>query len=97
VAGKKIDPKEIEEVLLKYDPITDVAVFGKTSSKTKMDVLCAAVISTEPLTRADIVDFIRERLASYKIPQKFIFLDHLPRNSSGKVLRTKLVEMITDF
>ena len=92
-----MDPKEIEEIILKFEPVNDVAVFGKNSRKTAMDVLCAAVVASSQITRIDLIQYLRERLAAYKIPQKIIFLDKLPRNSSGKVLRTELVKHITDF
>lgn len=94
VAGKKVDPKEIEEALLKYDKISDIAVFGKISDKTKLEVICAAIVSNGEISRSDIVAFAQERLAPYKIPQRVIFLDKLPRNSAGKVLRTELSQMV---
>ncbi len=96
VAGKKVDPKEIEEVLLKNEVIADVAVFGKKSVKTKLEVLCAAIVSDKKLTRADIIEYVQPRLASYKIPQEIVFMDSLPRNSSGKVLRIELIKMLEE-
>ncbi len=93
VAGKKVDPKEIEESLLKCEGIDDVAVFGKKSSKTKLEVLCAAIVSKAGLSKDEVISFLQEKIAPYKIPQRIFFIDELPRNSSGKVLRRELVSM----
>lgn len=97
VAGKKVDPKEIEEVLLKCEGIDDAAVFGKKSSKTRLEVLCAAIVTKEGLSKERIIEFIQPKLAAYKIPQRIIFMKELPRNSSGKVLRRELVEVIGEI
>lgn len=96
VAGKKVDPKEIEEVFLQCDKIEDIAAFGGKSTKTGLEVLCIAVVAKQELTRKDLVEYVQERLASYKIPQKIYFLNQLPRNSSGKVLRRELVNLLSN-
>ncbi|WP_313561746.1 class I adenylate-forming enzyme family protein [Ruminiclostridium cellobioparum] len=96
VAGKKVDPKEIEAVLLKCAGIDDVAVFGKKNIKTKLEVIYAAIVSRAGLKKEDIIEFVQPRLAPYKIPQRIIFMDELPRNSSGKILRRELIETVEE-
>ena len=93
VAGKKVDPKEVEELLLKFDKIKDVAVFGQLNPDTKQERLCAAIVTEHNLQRVDIVSFLQDKLTSYKIPQWIVFMDKLPRNSYGKVLRRELATM----
>lgn len=94
VSGKKVDPKEIEELLLEHHDISDVAVYGKTNPNNSDEVLCAAIVKRDAqLTREDVTFFLHGRIASYKMPQIIHFLETLPRNSSGKVLRRVLKEI----
>ncbi|MBW2468000.1 MAG: hypothetical protein JRE62_01810, partial [Deltaproteobacteria bacterium] len=54
-----------------------------------------AVVSLKPkeqLNAEDIMAFLKERLAKYKVPKQIIFVDQLPRNAAGKVLKNKLRE-----
>ncbi len=93
VAGKKVDPKEVEEVILHYSQIEDVAVYGVMSKKTNMEVLCCAIVSDNDINIEELKIFLQEKLSSYKLPQRIYKFNQLPRNASGKVLRRQLIEM----
>ncbi len=94
VAGKKVDPKELEDVMLKVENVSDVVAFKKTSKTTNDEILCLGVIpKNKTLTKEYIISYLTERVASYKIPQKIVFLNEIPRNSSGKILRRELTKM----
>lgn len=92
VAGKKVDPKQIEDVLLTCNKIKDICVFGHKKTPNSIEVVCAAVVPRNKVSKKDLIDFVSEKIASYKIPQRVYFLESLPRNSSGKILRKVLAE-----
>ena len=50
------------------------------------------VTSDEPPKDTELRDFLRERLERFKVPKEFVVLDEFPRNATGKVVRSKLVE-----
>ncbi|HEY5208190.1 MAG TPA: class I adenylate-forming enzyme family protein [Stellaceae bacterium] len=89
--GVNIYPAEIEAVLGTHAAVGEVCVFGIADARLG-EIVAAAVVrrrGTDP-TEADIQAHGRERLVSYKVPDRIIFVAELPRNSSGKVLRAEL-------
>jgi long-chain acyl-CoA synthetase len=91
--GVNIYPAEIENVLIGLDGVRDCAVFGIPDDEFG-ERLCAYV---EPeagtkLQPAEIQDYLRARLASFKVPKEVRFLDALPREASGKIFKRKLRE-----
>jgi long-chain acyl-CoA synthetase len=88
--GENIYPAEIENALMKHPAITDVAVIGVPSERWG-ETVKALVVSTDPgLTEEAVIDFAREHLAGYKCPRSVDWLEALPRNPSGKVLKVEL-------
>ncbi|MDQ8726140.1 acyl-CoA synthetase [Bradyrhizobium sp. LHD-71] len=89
--GVNIYPAEIENVLIGMDGVRDCAVFGIPDDEFG-ERLCAYV-EPEPgakLGAAEIQDYLRARLASFKVPKEVRFLDVLPREASGKIFKRKL-------
>ncbi|MCB2188037.1 MAG: long-chain fatty acid--CoA ligase [Deltaproteobacteria bacterium] len=89
--GENIYPRELEEVLLTHPDIHDVAVVGQPDPLWGESV--KAVLVRRPgssLSEQEVVEFCRSRLASYKKPRLVEFVDELPRNPSGKVLKRQL-------
>ncbi len=90
-AGENIYPAEVEKALFKHPAIADAAVIGIPSEKWGESVLAfVALKSNEKPTAEDLIEFCRSYLAGYKLPQKVEFVDSLPRNASGKVLKNEL-------
>jgi acyl-CoA synthetase (AMP-forming)/AMP-acid ligase II len=91
--GENVYPREVENALFEHPELTDAAVFGIPSEKFGEDVM-ATVVAKEGanLSEQDIIDFCRTKLGGYKIPRKVDFMDELPRNASGKVLKKDLRE-----
>jgi len=92
--GVNIYPAEIEETLLKHPAILDVAAVGWPSREMGEEIACFVVKRGE-IDEAQILDILRENVARYKIPKQIFFLDDLPKNSMGKVVKPELVKRLT--
>ncbi len=91
--GENIYPAEVENAIYGHPEIADVAVIGVPDEKWGEAVKACVVLKEDaPLREADIISFARERIASYKCPKSVDFIDALPRNPSGKILRRELRE-----
>lgn len=88
-AGEKIFPAEVESALLEHESIVDAAVIGvpdlRGGELVKAILVCSSGATT-PKTR-ELLTFLRTRLADFKLPKSFEFVDSLPRNPSGKLLK----------
>ena len=90
-AGYNVYPAEIERVLAKH-PSVSIAAVGKEEDKLKGEIAKAYIVLREGFkTREDeLINFCREHLAAYKCPRKVIFVDDVPKTSSGKIMRREL-------
>ncbi len=91
--GENIFPAEVETVIARHPAVREVAVIGVPSPRWGEEV--CAVIVPEPghrLTAEALEAFLREQIAGYKRPRRLVFVDALPRNATGKVLRRVLKE-----
>jgi long-chain acyl-CoA synthetase len=92
--GVNIYPAEIENVLIGMAGVRDCAVFGIPDNEFGERLF--ACIEPEPdaeLSSAAVQDFLRERLANFKVPKDIQFLDALPREASGKIFKHKLRDL----
>lgn len=91
--GFKIYPREVEEVLYAHPKVLDAAVVGHRH-ELRGETARAYVVPRpgEPVTKGEILDFCRERLAPYKVPREIEFVAELPKSAIGKVLRRELRE-----
>lgn len=86
--GENIYPAEIEEVLYQMPEILECAVIGVPNKEWGENVKAVIVLKPgEVLTSEEIIKYCESRLASYKKPKEVEFIDELPRNTSGKVLK----------
>ena len=89
--GVNIYPAEIEEIIHEHPAVIDVAVIGVPNDDWGEEL--KAVVALKPGQRAtadDIIDFCRDRLADYKRPRTVDFVDEVPRNPSGKLLKREI-------
>jgi long-chain acyl-CoA synthetase len=94
VAGTyNIYPRDVEEVLYEHPKVLEAAVAGVPRADGGAEVRAFVVLRRgERATAEEILQFLRERISSYKLPRAVEFRDALPRSSIGKVLRRALVE-----
>ena len=94
VNGINVYPREIEEILYQYPGVKEAAVIGKVDPrKGEQPVAFVAPNDGVALDVTDIQHFLKHRLADYKLPRHMIILPALPRNSTGKILKTDLRQM----
>jgi o-succinylbenzoate---CoA ligase len=91
--GENIYPAEIENVLAAHPDVREAGVCGIEDPQWG-SVPIAFVVVNGNLTEEELVSFCEERLARYKVPKSFRFIDELPRNASNKLLRRKLKELL---
>jgi acyl-CoA synthetase (AMP-forming)/AMP-acid ligase II len=90
--GENIYPAEVENAIHGCPGVADVAVIGVPDDRWGEAVKALVVRSDERADEAEIVAWAKARIAAFKAPKSVEFLDALPRNSSGKVLRRELRE-----
>jgi acyl-CoA synthetase (AMP-forming)/AMP-acid ligase II len=89
--GENVYPGEVEELLSKHPKIADAAVIGvedeKFGQRLKAFVVCS---NSADLTEDEVKSYVKDHLARYKVPREVKFLDELPRNATGKVVKREL-------
>ncbi len=91
--GENVYPREVEDVLFEHPDVQEAAVFGVPDDRWGERVHAVLVPAVgRDLDPAAVLTFARSRLASYKVPKTAEVLQVLPKNATGKVLKTKLRE-----
>ena len=89
--GENVYPAEVENAVFAHPAVADVAVIGVPDEKWGEAVKAVVVLKPgAEVTTDDIIAFVRERIAGYKVPKSIDVVSALPRNPSGKVLRREL-------
>ncbi|MFI5266618.1 MAG: class I adenylate-forming enzyme family protein [Chloroflexota bacterium] len=88
--GENIAPDEIEAVLESHPDVEEAAVIGLPDDEWGERVTAIVVRGSNGVSPGELADFCRQRLASFKKPETILFVDELPRNALGKVLRKDL-------
>jgi acyl-CoA synthetase (AMP-forming)/AMP-acid ligase II len=90
-AGENISPEELESVLYSHPKIDEVAVIGIPDPEWGQEPMAVVVLKKgESATADEIMEFCRQNLASFKRPRMVEFVNELPRNPMGKVLKRVL-------
>lgn len=92
--GTKVSPQVIEDVLLSFEPVVDAAAFGVPDG-SGLTQIWAAIVADGPVDGAALSARCRERLHE-RAPKFVVKVGALPRNDGGKVVRSKLVDMIVE-
>ncbi|MFB6441500.1 AMP-binding protein [Streptomyces sp. NPDC056411] len=94
--GENVYPREIEELLYSHPKIADVQVVGVPDEKYGEEIAACVILRNpeDPLTRDELADYCRTRLAHYKVPRYLEVLDAFPMTVSGKVRKVELRERL---
>jgi len=93
--GENIQPVEIENVLYSHDAVSDVAVVG-VSDPEWSNIVTACVVTDGSVTATDLDNHCRNSsLENFKRPRRYEFVDAIPRNPSGKILRKEMLARLT--
>jgi long-chain acyl-CoA synthetase len=93
--GYTMLPSEIEDVIKEYEPVREVAVVGVQANEIEFGQIVKAFIVLKDehkgsIKRDDIIAWCKDKLAVYKVPKEIEFVDELPKNELGKIVRRKL-------
>jgi len=93
--GENVYPVEVENALTEHPDVVEAGVVGVADEEWG-EVVAAAVVLREGalLAESDLIAFCRERIADYKIPRRMRFVEALPRNATGKILRDEVRDSI---
>ena len=95
VAGRKVQPDEVERVLRDMPAIADVTRHRRCRIAQRGEMLAACIVRRDPRLRPlDVRQFCAMRLAAHKIPRVYVFLDEMPRDERGKTSRRALDEAV---
>ena len=91
-AGRKVNPREVEQVILQMDGVREAKVYG-TPAGARGEVVAAAVVASPDVTREQVREFCRARLSMHKVPRIVKLIDAIPIDDRGKVRRSALAEL----
>ena len=96
VGGYNVYPREVEEVIFEHSDVVEAAVIG-VPDPDYGEAVHAFIVLKEgvELDMESLERYCRQRLAKYKVPKHFEFLNELPKNTTGKILRRSLKEHVT--
>jgi fatty-acyl-CoA synthase len=89
--GENVFPREVEDVLAEHPGVEDVAVIGVPDDHFGQRLRAFVVPAPgAQLSEDDVRDYVRDNLARFKVPRDVVFVDVLPRNATGKILKREL-------
>jgi long-chain acyl-CoA synthetase len=94
-SGFKVWPREVEDVLVSHPAVYEAAVIGIPDAY-RIESVCAVIHlhSNVPFDLGELKEWCRARMAVYKLPREYVFLDALPKTATGKVLKRELRAMV---
>ena len=91
--GSNIYPREIEEVLLRHPAVAECSVVGRPHSEWGEEVV-AFVVLREKISTEELDRLCLDNIARFKRPREYRFVEALPKNNYGKVLKTELRKLL---
>ena len=91
-ASKKVNPREVEQVLLQIDGVRQAKVYGEPAG-ARGEVVAAAVVASPDVTREQIRAWCRDHLSPHKVPRIIKLIESIPVDERGKVRRAALAEL----
>jgi long-chain acyl-CoA synthetase len=93
VGGENVFPAEVENVIVGHPSVSEAAVIGIPNER--WGELVHAFVVTKPgheVSGRELAEFVRDKIAAFKVPRRFDFIDYIPRNATGKILHRQLRE-----
>ena len=90
--GENVFPKEVEDCLARHPAVVEVAAVGVDDDDFGKRLRAFVVVGDDAVDEDDLKGWVKQNLARYKVPREIVFLDELPRNATGKVLKRELAE-----
>jgi acyl-CoA synthetase (AMP-forming)/AMP-acid ligase II/carbon monoxide dehydrogenase subunit G len=91
--GENVFPKEVEDLLVKHQAVSEAAAIGVDDEDFGQRLKAFVVLDGgKKATEDELKGYVKENLARYKVPREIVFLDELPRNATGKVVKRELEE-----
>jgi len=92
--GENVFPKEVEDLLARHDAVAEAAALGVEDKDFGQRLRAFVVVERgKQVSEDDLKTYVKKNLARYKVPREILFLDELPRNATGKVLKRELKEL----
>lgn len=91
VGGYKVDPIEVGDVVAEHPKVSEAVVVGVPGKGPGEELVKAVVVPNAEVEEREVIDFCRERLANYKVPQVIELREEIPKSPLGKILRKYLV------
>ncbi|TNM50824.1 AMP-binding protein [Nocardioides albidus] len=90
--GENVFPKEVEDCIATHERVAEVAAIGVDDPDfgKRLRAFVVRVPEAEPVSADELKDLVKRNLARFKVPREIVFLDELPRNATGKVLKREL-------
>jgi fatty-acyl-CoA synthase len=89
--GENVFPREVEDLLADHESIEEAAVVGVSDDQFGQRLKAFVVLRDGvELSEQDVQDYVKANLARYKVPREVVFLEELPRNATGKILKREL-------
>ena len=97
MAGKKVNPAEVEAHLLRYDGVRQAVVFGRTAGAgLRNEEVAACVVASPQVSDGDLLRFCRAALSAWQVPKRIFMVDAIPTNERGKISRRDLARRFSD-
>ena len=89
VAGKKVNPAEVEAEILQYEGVRQAVAFGRHSERRNQEI-AACVVARHDISEGELLAYLRSCLSSWQVPRRIYFVDAIPVNERGKTSRQDL-------
>jgi acyl-coenzyme A synthetase/AMP-(fatty) acid ligase len=97
VAGKKVNPAEIEAHLLRFEGVRQAVAFGcPAGAGLRNEEVTACLVASPQVTQTDLLRFCRAALSPWQVPKRIFIVDSLPINERGKISRRELARRFSN-
>ena len=98
VAGKKVNPAEVEAHLLRFKGVRQAVVFGRpTDAGLRNEEVAACVLASPEVGEVELLRFCRTALSGWQVPKRIFVVDTIPTNERGKISRRELARRFSQW